>query len=266
MKADWYYIEGDETVGPTTLEDLARRIRRAGRSRLVWTEGMAEWTDAEAVPALSRLLRTASRPSDAAFDRSNPAEPLPPKQTTFLQRLRHELSEYLIISAYLYVCFGSLTFYKAAILHSDGVEFAPFGFAIAKALILGKFVLLLHALKIGERRGGAGVLFVDILKKSVLFVVFLCALTVVEELIVGYFHGHTVTQDLSGLGGGTLQQALALSLLMLIILIPYFTFRVVAVRLGEGVLWRLLTERGSAASPQLLRGAQDGLRSGGSRP
>ncbi|MGO8912337.1 MAG: DUF4339 domain-containing protein [Bradyrhizobium sp.] len=249
MKANWYCIEGDETVGPITLEDLAGRIRHAGRSRLVWTEGMAEWTDAETVPALSRLFRTASRRSAATSDRSNVAGLAPPKPAAFLQRLRHELSEYLIISAYLYVCFGSLTFYKAAILHSDGIAFAPFGFAIAKALILGKFVLLLHALKIGERNGRAGVLLADILKKSVLFLVFLIALTVVEEIIVGYFHGRTITEALGELGGGTLQQALASSLLMLIILIPYFTFRVVAVRLGEGVLWRLLTERTSAASP-----------------
>jgi len=249
MKANWYYIEGDETVGPTTLEDLAGRIRRADRSRLVWTEGMAEWTDAEAVPALSQLFRKASRSSAATSDRANVADPAPPAQASRLQRLRHELFEYLVISAYLYVCFGSLTFYKAAVLHSDGIEFAPFGFAIAKALILGKFVLFLHALKIGERRGGASVLFVDILKKSVLFLVFLIALTVVEETIVGYFHGRTIIEALGELGGGTLQQAFAVSLLMLIILIPYFTFRLVADRLGEGVLWRLLTERASAASP-----------------
>ena len=120
---------------------------------------------------------------------------------------------------------------------------------MGSAELLGKFVLLLHALKIGERKGGAGVLFVDILKKSVLFLVVLIALTVVEEIIAGYFHGRTIQVVLGEFGGGTLQQAFALSLLMLIILIPYFTFRVIAVRLGEGVLWRLLTERGSVTSP-----------------
>lgn len=63
------------------------------------------------------------------------------------------------------------------------------GIAIVKALVLGKFILVLHALKIGERMGSARVLLADILKRSVLFVVFLIALTVVEEIIVGYFHG-----------------------------------------------------------------------------
>jgi hypothetical protein len=36
---------------------------------------------------------------------------------------------------------------------------------------------------------------------------------------------------------------------MLLTLIPYFTYRLVGVRLGEGVLRKLLTERASAASP-----------------
>ena len=119
--------------------------------------------------------------------------------------------------------------------------------AIVKALVLGKFILVLHALKIGERQGerqeGASVLLADIFKKSVLFVVVLIALTVVEEIIVGYFHGRTSQEVLGEMAGGTLPQAFAVSILMLLILIPYFTFRGVADRLGEGALWKLLTER-----------------------
>jgi hypothetical protein len=243
MKAEWYYIEGDETVGPTTLEDVARQIRR-GPVRLVWTEGMAEWTAAKTVPALSQLFRTATPPSSVtASGRADLAEPLAPKLATLSQRIRNESIEYLAISAYLYVCFGSLIFYKATVLHSDGIAFASFGIAIVKALVLGKFILVLHALKIGERKGGPSVLLADILKKSVLFVVFLIALTAVEEIIVGYFHGRTSQEVLSEMAGGTLPQAFAVTILMLLILIPYFTFRGVADRLGEGALWKLLTER-----------------------
>ena len=244
MRADWYYIDDDETVGPTTLEDIAGLIRRAGQSRFVWTEGMAEWTDAKAVPALSQLFRTGAQPSSVTVSgRADMAEPLAPKQATISQRLRNELIEYLAISSYLYVCFGSLMFYKATILQSDGIAVASFGIAIVKALVLGKFILVLHALKFGERHGGASLLLADIFKKSVLFVVVLIALTVVEEIIVGYFHGRTSQEVLSELAGGTLPQAFAVSILMLLILIPYFTFRGVADRLGEGALWKLLTER-----------------------
>jgi hypothetical protein len=197
-----------------------------------------------AVPALSQLFQSATpRPSAATSDRVDLTEPVGPKQATLLHSLRHELIDYLIISAYLYVCFSSLIFYKATILRSDGIEFASFGIAIVKALVLGKFILVLHALRIGKRRGGASVLFADILKNAVLFAIALIALTVVEEMIVGYFHGRTGQEVLNDMGGGTLPQVVSVCILMLLILIPYFTFRGVAERLGDGVRWKLLIER-----------------------
>jgi uncharacterized protein DUF4339 len=71
MKANWYYIENDETVGPITFADLAGRIRQSGQSPLVWTEGMADWTEAESVPALSQALQTATRSSASSrFERA----------------------------------------------------------------------------------------------------------------------------------------------------------------------------------------------------
>ena len=247
MEAGWYFIEEDEAVGPITLADLMKQIRRTGRSCLVWTEGMSEWTEAEAVPALSRLFRSVPEPSAAASLRSADEEPAR-RAGTIKQRVMHELCEYLVISAYLYICFGTLLFYEASIRQSDGIAFAPFGIAIIKALVVGKFVLILHALGIGERWGGAGVLLADILKKSVLFLLGLGTLTVAEEIIVGYFHGRTIMEALGEIGGGTLQQAIATSMLMLLILIPYFTFRVVAARLGEGYLWTLLAGRSTASA------------------
>jgi GYF domain 2 len=244
MRTDWYHIEDDETVGPTTLEDIAGRISQTGQSRQVWTEGMTDWADATAVPALSQLLRTETpRRFARSSDRADSTEPVDPQKATLSRRLWRELIEYLSISAYLYICFGSLIFYKATILRSDGIESAVLGIAIVKALILGKFTMVLHALKIGERRGGAGILLADILKKSLLFVLFLIALTVIEEVVVGYFHGRTSQEVLGEMAGGSLQEAVAVSILMLLILIPYFTFRGIAERLGDGILWKTLIER-----------------------
>jgi len=244
MKPEWYYLENDTTVGPATLDVVAKQIVRTGNSCLVWKAGMADWSEARRVPALSQFVGTpALRAEIATPDRAGARASSASKRDNLSQRLRHELIEYLIISAYLYVSFGALIFYKATILRSDGIEFATFGIAIVKALILGKFILLLHSLKIGERRGGAGVLFADILKNSFLFVIFLVALTVVEEMIVGYFHSRTSQEVLSEMAGGSLREGFAVSILMLLILIPYFTFRGVAERLGQGVLWKLLSER-----------------------
>jgi hypothetical protein len=51
-------------------------------------------------------------------------------------RLREELRKYLIVSAYLYICFGALQFYKAALLQDAGVHYLPLGVAVVKALII----------------------------------------------------------------------------------------------------------------------------------
>lgn len=243
MHAVWYYVEDDEVVGPATFDDLVRQIRRSNQSCLVWTDGMLDWTNSNEIPALSRYFRNeAHQARIAASDRTETQEQASSTKPGFLSRLRKELIEYSIIAIYLYVCIGSVLFYKATILHGNEFNFAPFGIAIFKALILGKFILILHALKLGERRGAISILL-KIIKKSLLFAVFLIALTIAEELIVGYFHGRTYRQDLSELAGGTLPQAFASSILILLALVPYFAFREISDRLGEGVLWELLTAR-----------------------
>jgi GYF domain 2 len=249
MPANWYYIENDEASGPTTLEDLAARIGETGEPHLVWTHGMAEWVDAKTVPALSRLLRTGGRSPADAPQRAYKKRRRGSSAAGLKQRLERELFEYVMISAYLFVCFAALLFYKSAILRSEGIEFAPFGIAVVKALIIGKFVLVLHALKIGESKGGPAVLVIDVLKKSIVFLVFLSFLAVLEEIIAGFIHGREIREVVGEIGGGTMQEALATGILLLLILIPYFTFRIVSVRLGEGVLRRILTERPAVASP-----------------
>jgi GYF domain 2 len=226
MDAEWYYVENDTTIGPTTLADVAEKIRRTdgGEPCLVWTEGMSDWADATTVPAISKLLR----------------------QATLAQHVRRELIEYLAISAYLFVCFGALLFYKSAILRTEGIEFTAFGLALVKALILGKFILVLQAIKVGEPGDKTGILVVDIIKTSFLFLIFLVALNAVEEIVLGLFHGRAARDVLGEMADGTLPEAIAVCVLLLLVLIPYFSFRGLASRLGEGVLWKHFTERGYA--------------------
>jgi hypothetical protein len=246
MNADWYYVENDITVGPTTLADVAERLRRAeGEPCFVWKEGMTDWADATTVPAISKLALSMSARSLSVRQATHSGSAIAKKETLG-QRARHELVEYLAISAYLFVCFGSLLFYKSAILRSEGIEFAAFGLALVKALILGKFILVLQAIKVGERGDKPGILLVDILKTSFLFLIFLVALNAIEEIALGVFHGRAAREVLGEMAGGTLPEVIAVCVLLLLVLIPYFSFRGLASRLGEGVLWKHFTEQGYA--------------------
>jgi hypothetical protein len=228
-----------------SAKEIAGRIRQAkSEPHFVWIEGMSEWADASTVPEFSAVLQAAGTAlaSDAEAGAGTEGASAA-KQATLAQRARRELFEFLVVSAYLYVCFGALIFYKASILHSEGIEFTVYGLAIAKALILGKFLLTLEAFKVGEDKKHARSALANILTKSLLFSLLLFALTVVEELIVGHFHGRASREVLREIAGGTWQQAVAITILLFLILIPYFGYQEIAARLGKGKLSKLLIER-----------------------
>jgi hypothetical protein len=131
------------------------------------------------------------------------------------KRAAHELKEFLIIAAYFYVCFTALAYLKAAILEAQGVVFAPFGFAAVKALICAKFLSIGYVFHLGERYKKQALIW-PTLHRSFVFLALLIVLTVLEELIVGYLHHRAFADSIAGIGGGTLHQAIATSIILLL--------------------------------------------------
>jgi hypothetical protein len=142
-----------------------------------------------------------------------------------------------------------MIFYKVAILRGHGIEFTSLsGMALVKALVLSKFGMVMQAIRIGERGNRPRALLAGIRKTSVLFVVLLFALPVIEELIVGYFSRKGQSSATKRDARGTLTEACAVGMLTLLIPIPYFAFCGIALHLGDGARWKLLTERDQPAS------------------
>ena len=165
------------------------------------------------------------------------AEPL-----TTRQKLSRELKEYLSLSVYLYVCFGAIQLYKTALLADHGISYEPYGFAAAKALILGKFILLGRAASIGERHGHKP-LILAVFYQSTIFLVLLIVLSAVEEAVAGAIHGRTLAQTIAEIAGGRWLEIAATCFLMWLILLPYFGFQQIAGVLGEGRLRRMLSDK-----------------------
>lgn len=245
MEANWYYSENGKTLGPMSANEIAERIGQAkNEPHFVWVEGMSDWTEASIVPEFSAAFQAAGTALAAGAEAGAGTKAASAaKQASLAQRARRELYGFLVVSAYLYVCFGALIFYKSSILRSEGIAFAAYGLAIAKALILGKFLLTLEAFKIGEDKQHARSALSSILRKSLLFTLLLFALTVVEELIVGHLHGRTSREVLSEIAGGTWQQVIAVAILLFLILVPYFGVQEIKNRLGEGKFRKLFTDR-----------------------
>jgi hypothetical protein len=158
-------------------------------------------------------------------------------QSTLQQRATHEIKELLILTVYLYVTLGAVIVMKTAVLHSAGIEFAPWGLAIVKAVVLAKFMMIGHAMNIGERYTGA--LIWPTLHKAFAFLLLLVVMTTIEEVVAGLFHHRSIAATLGDLVGSRLEEMLASYLIMLLVLIPYFAFRVLGEALGEGRLVRM---------------------------
>ena len=157
------------------------------------------------------------------------------------KRAIDELKEFLVIAAYLYVCFTALAYFKAAILQAQGVSFAPFGIAAIKALICAKFMSVGHAIHLGERHKKEALIW-PTLRRSFAFLVLLLVLNVLEEVILGYIHHRAVVDSIAAVGGGTMHQLIAASIVVLLILIPFFAFRSLSEVVGERNLLRLFFE------------------------
>jgi hypothetical protein len=160
---------------------------------------------------------------------------------SIVKRAADELKEFLLIVAYLYICFTALAYLKAAILQAHGIEFAPFGFAAIKALICAKFMSIGHALHLGERYKKEALIW-PTLHRSVVFVALLLVLNILEELVVGYIHHRAIADSIAEIGGGTIHQFIATLIIMLLILTPFFAFRSLGDVVGERTLFRLFFE------------------------
>jgi hypothetical protein len=173
-----------------------------------------------------------------------------PSKVSIGKRATDELKEFAIIAAYLYVCFAALLYLKVSILKAHGIEFASFGFAAVKALICAKYVMLLESVHVGESEKFKSLpLFWPILYKSFTFLILLIILNALEEIITGLIHNKTLADSLADFGGGTLDQLIATSFVVLLILIPFFAFRT----LGEIVGRRNLREMFFLSGHRLTR-------------
>jgi hypothetical protein len=159
-------------------------------------------------------------------------------KATLHQRAIQELKEFTILAVYLYITLGAVVLMKTAVLHTEGIEFAPWGIAVVKAAVLAKFMLLGKAIKIGERTTTRPLIW-PTLYRAFAFLVLLIIMTIIEEAVVGLFHHQLIATSLGELVGLRLEETLAGFLIILLVLIPFFAFRVLSEVLGEGRLERM---------------------------
>jgi hypothetical protein len=152
----------------------------------------------------------------------------------------HEVRSYAMTALYLAVCFGAIQAYKAALLTEEHLPFTGYGFALVKAMVLGKFLMLGEAVN-ADRRIEGEPLARGVLRSSALMMLILVALTVVEELVAGAIHGqHPARVFADHVDGGRWAEFLAYCLLLWLILLPYLGLKHLAKVMGADAFHRAL--------------------------
>lgn len=167
---------------------------------------------------------------------------MPKGKSNLKERLLEEVYKYGFVVIYLYVCFSVLLLYKTSILSAGQTVMLPYGTAIVKALVIGKFILIGEALKIGHRAHAPSLLH-RIAWRSFLFLLMLVVLNVIEEVVIGWVHGRSMGDVMTEISGRAFIEQFAPVLVMLLTLIPLITITEINRALGPGEIKRLLTGR-----------------------
>ena len=161
-----------------------------------------------------------------------------------------EFREFVVLSVYLYIAFGALILLKAGILREHGIEWAPWGLGVIKAMLVAKFILIGRAMRVGERFRTKPLIW-QTLHRSLAFLGVVVVLTILEEIVVGLIHDRTAWQSIRGLGGGNAIEIGATLLVVFLIFFPYFAFRSLGEVMSDQQLLRLfLFERRQSETPR----------------
>lgn len=160
------------------------------------------------------------------------------------QKVANEVKLYLAISFYLWLCLGAIVLYSATLLQDRGVTLTalPYGMAAAKALVMAKFILLGHELKIGERLVPRP-LVLRVLVRSIFFLALLFVLTGIEEFVLGFLHHKSIAEVIAERVHGRWLEIGAHALLVWLFLVPYLAFRALEEVIGRDEVKRIFLGR-----------------------
>jgi len=149
------------------------------------------------------------------------------------QKAIEETRRLFFITAYLWALFTVFEVHRVAVLRAASVPYSyRLGFALINALILAKVILIAEALNAGKRAAGTP-MFEAVLFKSAIFVIILLCFNIVEDVLVGLFHGKTLGESMPNLAGGGIEGQLLVGIMMFVVLIPFFAFTELRRAIGE---------------------------------
>jgi hypothetical protein len=173
-----------------------------------------------------------------------------PQQRHLRERAYDEFKRFIVIFLYLWVVFGLLSIHKSLVLSQRHLDYPEHAFAIINAFIFAKVLLIGEHFHLGTRFNHKPLIY-PILHKCFLFTVVLICFHIAESVLVGVWHGNTLTDSLPPIVGSGLKGILSVGVMCFVVLLPFFAFREIGRVVGRMELSALIfTRKGS--DPRLL--------------
>jgi hypothetical protein len=177
-------------------------------------------------------------------------EPKPERgKGNWKRRVAHEFARYWTNVLYLAVFFSVFAWYRRFVLAEYRISYVHYGTAVIEALVLAKVILIGDALGLNWKDEDKPLIYPTV-RKAIVFSIFVGVFAVVEHVVEGLIHGKGMTGGLAALWSEGKDEIFSRALVTLCAFIPFFAFRELAVRLGEGKLHGLFFGRNTAAEPR----------------
>ena len=154
-------------------------------------------------------------------------------------KIKEEFKEALALTLYFGTWFCAIAFLAATALEERPIPLSIFGFALIKAGISAKFMLIAQAaypIKVSKDHGIVKSLF----NKSLVYIIIVLALNYLEAGVHGLINGKEFITSMGAFGHGEPLRILALSIIYWLIVWPYLIFVGVNQALGNSATLAIL--------------------------
>jgi hypothetical protein len=168
------------------------------------------------------------------------------KSASLLARIKAEFKSLLGIALYFWVLFALFAFHKA-ILYGEHNIFLQLGIALINSKLMAKVVFIGEHTRLSKRFEEKPLVY-TILFKSFIFAILLFIFRVIEEILIGLWHGRSAYEALIidhprfGDGNATYVIAMACAIIF-VALIPFFAYLEFEHALGADTIRDLLFKK-----------------------
>lgn len=164
------------------------------------------------------------------------------KKANLKEKIFHEFVEYWINVCYLTLIFAAFTQYRRFILATHDITYTAYGFALIKALILAKVIMIGAVFRLGRGLEDKSLIY-PTLYKTVAFTLFLALFTILEHALKGLLTGEGFVGGLVEFLGKGPHELVANSLVVFVAFIPFFGVKELGRVLGQDKIMALFFRR-----------------------